>query len=213
MLRLFNFNTTNMDIWKIFRILSHVTTIILIAMFIRNCNKEQEPIEIVRVESSNEEKVIRDTVYITKTVSNTKYTPKYITIKDTVLQPIDTLSVVKDYLITRSYNDTISIDVDNKKIGVVMINDNVSQNMLQSRSIDWTIDIPVSMLTTNNMPVAKGFYHGVDIGFSRTDYLSSVTYSVMYLKGSNAYKLGLGVQSSNEKLQGFISAGLYFKIK
>jgi len=103
-------------------------------MFIRNCNKEQEPIEIVRVESSNEEKVIRDTVYITKTVSNTKYTPKYITIKDTVLQPIDTLSVVKDYLITRSYNDTISIDVDNKKIGVVMINDNVSQNMLQSRS-------------------------------------------------------------------------------
>ena len=202
-----------MDIWKIFRILSHVTTIILIAMFIRNCNKEQEPIEIVRVESSNEEKVIRDTVYITKTVSNTKYTPKYITIKDTVLQPIDTLSVVKDYLITRSYNDTISIDVDNKKIGVVMINDNVSQNMLQSRSIDWTIDIPVSMLTTNNMPVAKGFYHGVDIGFSRTDYLSSVTYSVMYLKGGNAYKLGLGMQSSNEKLQGFISAGLYFKIK
>jgi hypothetical protein len=212
MLRLFNFNTTNMDIWKIFRILSHVTTIILIAMFIRNCNKE-EPVEIVRVESSNEEKVIRDTVYITKTVSNTKYTPKYITIKDTVLQPIDTLSVVKDYLITRSYNDTISIDVDNKKIGVVMINDNVSQNMLQSRSIDWTIDIPVSMLTTNNMPVAKGFYHGVDIGFSKTDYLSSVTYSVMYLKGSNAYKLGLGMQSSNEKLQGFISAGLYFKIK
>ena len=202
-----------MDIWKIFRILSHVTTIILIAMFIRNCNKEQEPIEIVRVESSNEEKVIKDTVYITKTVSNTKYTPKYITIKDTVLQPIDTLSVVKDYLITRSYNDTISIDVDNKKIGVVMINDNVSQNMLQSRSIDWTIDIPVSMLTTNNMPVAKGFYHGVDIGFSKTDYLSSVTYSVMYLKGSNAYKLGLGMQSSNEKLQGFISAGLYFKIK
>ena len=202
-----------MDIWKIFRILSHVTTIILIAMFIRNCNKEQEPIEIVRVESSNEEKVIRDTVYITKTVSNTKYTPKYITIKDTVLQPIDTLSVVKDYLITRSYNDTISIDVDNKKIGVVMINDNVSQNMLQSRSIDWTIDIPVSMLTTNNMPVAKGFYHGVDIGFSKTDYLSSVTYSVMYLKGGNAYKLGLGMQSSNEKLQGFISAGLYFKIK
>jgi len=69
------------------------------------------------------------------------------------------------------------------------------------------------MLTTNNMPVAKGFYHGVDIGFSKTDYLSSVTYSVMYLKGSNAYKLGLGMQSSNEKLQGFISAGLYFKIK
>lgn len=201
-----------MDIWKIFRILSHVTTIILIAMFIRNCNKE-EPVEIVRVESSNEEKVIRDTVYITKTVSNTKYTPKYITIRDTVLQPIDTLSVVKDYLITRSYNDTISIDVDNKKIGVVMINDNVSQNMLQSRSIDWTIDIPVSMLTTNNMPVAKGFYHGLDIGFSRTDYLSSVSYSVMYLKGSTAYKLGLGMQSSNEKLQGFISAGLYFKIK
>lgn len=181
-------------------------------MFIRNCNKE-EPVEIVRVESSNEEKVIRDTVYITKTVSNTKYTPKYITIIDTVLQPIDTLSVVKDYLITRSYNDTISIDVDNKKIGVVMINDNVSQNMLQSRSIDWTIDIPVSMLTTNNMPVAKGFYHGVDIGFSRTDYLSSVTYSVMYLNGGTAYKLGLGMQSSNEKLQGFISAGLYFKIK
>lgn len=201
-----------MDIWKIFRILSHVTTIILIAMFIRNCNKE-EPVEIVRVESSNEEKVIRDTVYITKTVSNTKYTPKYITIIDTVLQPIDTLSVVKDYLITRSYNDTISIDVDNKKIGVVMINDNVSQNMLQSRSIDWTIDIPVSMLTTNNMPVAKGFYHGVDIGFSRTDYLSSVSYSVMYLNGGTAYKLGLGMQSSNEKLQGFISAGLYFKIK
>lgn len=97
-------------------------------------------------------KVVRDTVYV-PSKSDTFYTPE-VRKTDTVykvkyrldtvrvgainLDIVDTAKILKDYLATRYYSDTVAVQYGN-----VYIQDTVSQNKIKSRGVKTNFQIPI----------------------------------------------------------------------
>lgn len=202
-----------MKIWKTFKILSYLITTGLIIYVVRDCTSDNDiprEIVVIKEDATDNIRVKRDTVYITKTVTKDKYIPQYTQVIDSIYVPIDNMMIVKDFLSKRSYNDTVSIDVDDKKIAIVTIEDTVTMNQIINRRINWTVDMPTSIVKTKNNSVSR-FYYGTDIGFGNGT-ISSTSFNAMYVRNANAYKLGIGVNNSGTDLSFFINAGIYFTI-
>lgn len=237
-----------MKIWKTFKILSYLITTGLIIYVVRDCTSDNDiprEIVVIKEDATDNIRVKRDTVYITKTVTKdkyipqytqvidsiyvtkdkyipqyiqvidsiyvpNKYIPQYTQVIDSIYVPIDNMMIVKDFLSKRSYNDTVSIDVDDKKIAIVTIEDTVTMNQIINRRINWTVDMPTSIVKTKNNSVSR-FYYGTDIGFGNGT-ISSTSFNAMYVRNANAYKLGVGVNNSGTDLSFFINAGIYFTI-
>lgn len=196
-----------MDIWKIIKILSHLLTVGLLIMVIRDCSRApQEQVREIVYQTKT------DTVYITKTVTTTAYKPTVVRVTDTVnvYAVVDTAAIVKDYLSSKLYADTISFTTKDNKMGYVIVNDLISKNNIISRNTVWSITNPISI--TANSKNNRGFYYGVDVGINNTG-ISNTSFNVVYLNNANMYKAGLGVVGNGDGLAFTINAGLYFRLQ
>lgn len=154
-----------------------------------------------------------DTFYHTDTVSvpEISYVPK-ITFRDTgrldtITEPIDTLSILKDFYAKNIYLDTIQIDTN----GFIFIVDTIYKNTLAGRGIDgwFTCNSKTIVKNTDNWINKRIVYGGG--GFSGNGRQINYIGGELMLKDkkNHLYGVGLGL---NQNLQPVVSGRLLFKI-
>ena len=167
-------------------------TLLIIALCIvvlmRGCDSEDtKDIETVEVDGKDYELIKQtiDTVVVIKEVKVPTYVPKYITKVKTVEVEIpidvDTLAIVEKYFATYQVKDTLNLSYEfpngvtdslgnnpSPNLGFGIITDNISQNSIISRDVDWTFKIPTIYNTTivKELPKTQ-LYWGLNGGFNR----------------------------------------------
>lgn len=207
-----------------------------VVLLIRGCDGgDTDEIETIKVDGKNYEllKQTIDTVFVTKEVKVPTYVPKYITKVKTVEVEIpidiDTLAIVEKYFSTYQVKDTLNLSYEfpngvtdslgNKpspNLGFGIITDNISQNSIISRDVDWTFQIPTIYNTTivKELPKTQ-LYWGMTGGFNREDVVTNLSTSLLLkTKKDKIFQLGLGVQNNSniQQLSPYISGGMYWKI-
>ncbi len=87
-------------------------------------------------------------------------------ITSTILTPIDTAALLHDYLLTRTYIDTIR----NDSSYLIVINDTINRNRLRGRQVFFQNLRPtaINTFTTINKPLPKHrFYAGAYVGITQ----------------------------------------------
>ena len=207
-----------------------------VVLLMRGCdNEDTKDIETVEVDGKDYELIKQtiDTVFVTKEVKVPTYIPKYITKVETVEVQIpidiDTLAIVEKYFSTYQVKDTLNLSYEfplgvtdslgNKpspNLGFGIITDNISQNSIISRDVDWTFQIPTIYNTSivKELPKTQ-LYWGLNGGFNREDVITNISGSLLLkTKKDKIFQLGLGVQNNSniQQLSPYISAGMYWKI-
>ena len=209
--------------------------VLCVVLLLRGCGDTEEPKEIVNVGGKDyellEQKV--DTIFVIKEVKVPTYVPKYITKVKTVEVEIpidvDTLAIVEKYFATYQVKDTLNLSYEfpngvtdslgNKpspNLGFGIITDNISQNSIISRDVDWTFQIPTIYNTSivKELPKTQ-LYWGLNGGFNREDVITNISGSLLLkTKKDKIFQLGLGVQNNSniQQLSPYISGGMYWKL-
>jgi len=130
---------------------------------------------------------------------------------------IDTLALLKDYYSKVLYKDTLVLP---DSLGIVALNDTISQNKILGRTFNASVKQRTIKETTivKELPKTKIFY-GLEGGFNKADVVSSVGAGVLInTKKDKIYQLGLGVDNRttdgiNGSFSPYIRGGVYWKIK
>jgi hypothetical protein len=130
---------------------------------------------------------------------------------------IDTMALLKDYYSKVLYKDTLVLP---DSLGIVALNDTISQNKILGRTFNASVKQRTIKETTivKELPKTKIFY-GLEGGFNKADFVSSVGMGVLInTKKDKILQLGLGV--NNKTTDGttggftpYIRGGVYWKIK
>jgi len=130
---------------------------------------------------------------------------------------IDTMALLKDYYSKVLYKDTLVLP---DSLGIVALNDTISQNKILGRTFNANVKqrtIKETMIV-KELPKTKVFY-GLEGGFNKADFVSSVGAGVLInTKKDKIYQLGLGVNNqttdgTNGGFTPYIRGGVYWKIK
>lgn len=113
---------------------------VLLFMFWKGC--QNEGTGSIRVDTIS---IVRDTTYVV-TVYDTTYIPKPYKITEYKTDTIetfetinvDTARILKDYLATRYYQDSITL-----QYGKVYVNDTISRNRITGRGVKSKFDVPI----------------------------------------------------------------------
>ncbi len=217
-----------------------IKTIVIIGLIIflllRGCGEgSPSDVEVVKVDGEKYELLEKniDTVYVEKRVEVPKYVPKYITKVDTVSvkipMDIDTLEIVNQYFATYRVKDTIQLNYDfpegvtdslgqkpPSNLGWGVISDDISQNRITNREINWNFKVPTVYNTTivKDLPKNQVFY-GFNLSGNKENILSTASGGlILKTKTDKMYQLNIGVQT-NPNTNGvvpYIGGGLYWKI-
>jgi len=130
---------------------------------------------------------------------------------------IDTAALLKDYYSKVLYKDTLVLP---DSLGIVALNDTISQNKILGRTFNASVKQRTIKETTivKELPKTKIFY-GLEGGFNKADFVSSVGAGVLInTKKDKIYQLGLGVNNkttdgTNGGFTPYIRGGVYWKIK
>ena len=182
--------------------LSNITVLLLVGLllYITQCRKV-DPI----VETIIETKTEWDTVTTTSEVFIPKVVERVVIDIDTFSSPIDTMSILRDYYSKNYFRDTILLDT----LGIVIINDTISENYIYSRVITSKVNIPTKTTTITNYINKREFYYGV--GLTGYTEIRSINGEILYRnKKGNAISIGLGIDSEYRPVA---SGRLYFLIK
>jgi hypothetical protein len=130
---------------------------------------------------------------------------------------IDTMALLKDYYSKVLYKDTLVLP---DSLGIVALNDTISQNKILGRTFNASVKQRTIKETTivKELPKTKVFY-GLEGGFNKADFISSVGAGVLInTKKDKIYQLGLGVNNQttdgvNGGFSPYLRGGVYWKIK
>jgi hypothetical protein len=130
---------------------------------------------------------------------------------------IDTMALLKDYYSKVLYKDTLVLP---DSLGIVALNDTISQNKILGRTFNASVKQRTIKETTivKELPKTKVFY-GLEGGFNKADFVSSVGAGVLInTKKDKIYQLGLGVNNQttdgvNGGFSPYLRGGVYWKIK
>ena len=130
---------------------------------------------------------------------------------------IDTLALLKDYYSKVLYKDTLVLP---DSLGIVALNDTISQNKILGRTFNASVKQRTIKETTivKELPKTKIFY-GLEGGFNKADVVSSVGAGVLInTKKDKIYQLGLGVTNqttdgTNGGFTPYVRGGVYWKLK
>ena len=130
---------------------------------------------------------------------------------------IDTMALLKDYYSKVLYKDTLVLP---DSLGIVALNDTISQNKILGRTFNASVKqrtIKETMIV-KELPKTKVFY-GLEGGFNKADFVSSVGAGILInTKKDKIYQLGLGVNNQttdgvNGGFSPYLRGGVYWKIK
>jgi hypothetical protein len=174
-----------------------VLLLIILAFFVLSSPKYIGPETIISVKV--------DTIYKHDTLLKYKKGDliPFITL-DTIYQVDqihDTTYIVKDYLTTKAYSDTLRINTDNS----VYVYDTISQNKIIGRSYKANLTEKTIYVTNTIVKKPKNeFYMGLIGDLRRSDNMLGVGIGLNYKKQNEAYIFNL---TTNQ-----ISFGLYKKL-
>ena len=130
---------------------------------------------------------------------------------------IDTMALLKDYYSKVLYKDTLVLP---DSLGIVALNDTISQNKILGRTFNASVKqrtIKETMIV-KELPKTKVFY-GLEGGFNKADFVSSVGAGILInTKKDKIFQLGLGVNNkttdgTNGGFTPYVRGGVYWKIK
>jgi len=183
--------------------INHIVILVLIGivLYLKGCESGTpiEPKVITKVE------VRYDTIETIKETYVPKWRTKIITEIDTFQAPIDTLNVLRDYYAKHYYQDTIDLD----SLGLVVINDTITQNKIASRSINSSINVPITTIYRDTYLNPRELYWGVGLS-GRASGLNYIGGELLY-KGRNSQAFGAGV-GVNQQLQPVLTFRYFRKI-
>lgn len=151
---------------------------------------------------------VHDTVYQQKTFTKYKKGDSipYVIIAIDTVQVHDTIEIVKDYLTTKAYSDTIKQDSN-----IFVIDDTISQNSIKSRSFKAKISEKTIYVKEYYAQKAKyGLYLGLRGDFSQDNGLEVLSPGLM-LNAKNKALIGLNLNINKNYNIGY-SGSVYFKL-
>lgn len=160
-----------------------------------------------------------DTVLVTVHDTIPKYVPKYIKGKTEYVDVpanVDTLAILKDYYTKYSYKDTVAVS----SYGNGVISDEVTQNKIVSRKIEWDLKIPIvkETITVKELPKNQ-IYIGGGVGLDKVNLFNQVSAGfLLKTKSDKIYGLSIGISNTNinslqPEITPFIQGSLYWKIR
>lgn len=172
---------------QIFKWLAVLIVAILLFMLGRGCGKGK-----TTKPASDTLSIKRDTLWVqsitdtfyTPQITKTKYVPEYRTdtleVTEYIKVKVDTAAILKDYLATRYYHDSIAV-----QYGKVYINDTITKNKIASRGVKTSFSIPVVKETiTLTRPKRNIFYAGFGAKGSEKSFLEQTEIAIA-LKSKN----------------------------
>jgi hypothetical protein len=155
----------------------------------------------------NDTITVTDTSYVTVTKYVPTYVPKWHTkvkyVHDTTVK-IDTAYVIGEYYSTYFYKDSLISDTLH-----FYINDSISQNKIQSRSLKYTLKFPTVTVTNTVIKNKNEFYVGLGLVGSKTGINFFGPELLLRTKKKSVYGLGVGINGSFEPQ---LSLRVYWKI-
>jgi hypothetical protein len=178
-----------------------IVTLIIVILLQKSCGggKVTAP--------ENDTITVTDTSYATITKYVPTYIPKWHTkvkyVHDTTVK-IDTAYVIGEYYSTYFYTDSLINDTL-----CLYINDSISQNKVQSRSLKYTLKLPTVTITNIVIKSKNEFYTGLGLVGSSTGIGFFGPELLLRTKKKSVYGLGVGIDGN---LQPNISLRVYWKI-
>ena len=146
-----------------------------------------------------------DTIKVTEKEYVPKYIRKTVVEIDTFSVPIDTVSILKDYYAKYFYTDTIKIDT----LGIIVINDTVTRNLISIRDVQSNIFIPTTTITNTIYLKKRELFGGVSVSSSPTA-IQNLNGELLFInKKRQAYGIGAGI---NNQFQPVYTVRMYWKI-
>lgn len=155
----------------------------------------------------NDTITVTDTSYTTITKYVPTYIPKWHTKKEYIhdtTKLIDTTYVIGDYYSTYFYTDSLISDTLH-----LYINDSITQNKIQSRSLKYTLKFPTVTITNTVIKSENEFYYGLGLVGSKTGIGFFGPELLLKTKKKSVYGLGVGIDGN---FQPNISLRVYWKI-
>lgn len=130
---------------------------------------------------------------------------------------VDTAALLRDYLAKVIYKDTLVLD---DGLGTIALTDTITKNRILGRN--WNAKVKERIIKEELIvkePAKAQVYYGLNAGFNKTDYVSSVGAGIILkTKKDKLYQLGVGVNNrttdgTNGSFSPYVGAGAYWKIK
>lgn len=196
---------------KLFSNIQPVLIVVLIVVIIlqRSCSGPSVNLNLPNNNTLTEGAVITkiETKWDTLTLDSLVYVPKWnIKIEyETIMQDIDTLSILKDYYSKYFYSDTIDLD----SFGSIVINDTITKNSIITRKVKPTLHIPTTIITRDSLITKRELYYGLGLVANKQQF-SYMGGELLYrTRRKHIYGVGVGI---NNELQPVISGRIMWKI-
>jgi hypothetical protein len=200
---------------KLFNNIQPVLIVVLIVVIIlqRSCSGPSVNLNLPNNNTLTEGAVITkiETKWDTLTLDSLVYVPKwntkieYQTAYETIIQDIDTLSILKDYYSKYFYSDTIDLD----SFGNIVINDTITKNSIITRKIKPTLYIPTTTITRDSLITKRELYYGLGLVANKQQF-SYMGGELLYrTRRKHIYGVGVGI---NNELQPVFSGRIMWKI-
>ena len=141
-----------------------------------------------------------DTIHDSITAYVPKWKTKIITDTDTLLLnvPVDTQAILKDYFSTYLYVDTIQRDSL-----FMILTDNISQNTIKSRKVEYKLIIPTITITNDIITLKNKFYIGGGV-LGNKQGINYIGGEFTFInKKDQLYGLNLGINGELKPVIGF----------
>lgn len=216
-----------LNLKNLFSVAVIILAVLITVVLLKTCEDVEQEIDSKTV-------VIHDTTYLASAIIKI---PEYFPVKDTVY--LDTTRIPKPstelaeltvqyknlankHYESVSYKDSVKL-VDSaylgKDLGVVYIDDLVTENELKTRNIRYQLKYPVittTVTTTNTVQAAKKnqVYGGFQLTGNQTTFVNGIN-GILLLKNKKdlMYGISAGGQLVNERLQPQFGITLLKKIK
>lgn len=130
---------------------------------------------------------------------------------------VDSAAILKDYLAKVIYKDTLVLDGG---LGTIALTDTITKNRILGRTWDAKVkERTIKEELIVKEPAKAQLYYGLNAGFNKTDYISSVGAGlILKTKKDKLYQFGVGVNNrtvdgTNGGLSPYVGFGTYWKIK
>jgi len=201
---------------KILDIRHFIILFLLVACFLLQHNKPKK--EILTKEVPSKTKLIHDTISQEVPV----YLPGERILKDTIIyvttvEKVDTLAILRDYLVFNNFSDTLKLSNNQ---GFVYLNQTVNQNKIVDRKFSSIIKPKIVRETPPPPPpIRNQVFFGINGAVSKEDWVNSIGLGlILKTKKDHLYQINLGVANrtidgTSGEFRPYIGGGVYWKLK
>ena len=142
---------------------------------------------------------------------------KDTTIYVTTIEKVDTLAILKDYLVFNKFSDTLKLSNNQ---GFVYLNQTVNGNKIVDRKFSATIKPKIVRETPPPPPpIRNQVFFGINGAVSKEDWVNSIGLGlILKTKENHLYQVNLGVANrtvdgTSGELRPYVGVGAYWKVK